>query len=169
MFFLTACGSKKTSSGQSHQENPPKKITNLAFAKILDDANVEGSILIYDLRSHAFHSNDFKRSETGFIPASTFKIPNSLIALETDVIANDSTLIKWDGQERGISNWNQDLIFKEAFHYSCVPCYRAIAREVGTEKMKNWLAKFDYGEMVFDTSNIDLFWLVGDSKISQFF
>ena len=167
MFFLIACTSKKTSSNQSHQDSPSKKITNLAFAKILEDANVEGAILIYDWKARTFYSNDFKRSETGFIPASTFKIPNSLIALETGVIANDSTLIEWDGQERSISNWNQDLIFKEAFHYSCVPCYQAIAREVGTEKMKSWLAKFDYGEMVFDTSNVDLFWLEGDSKISQ--
>ncbi len=167
LLFLFACNSKEAPSSKSSKLEKPVRVVDSSFQNILDQANVEGAILIYDLAAHTFYSNDFKRSETGFIPASTFKIPNSLIALETGVMANDSTLIKWDGQERGIQNWDQDLIFKDAFHYSCVPCYQAIAREVGVDRMKDLLAQFDYGKMVFDTSNIDLFWLRGDSKISQ--
>ena len=72
---------------------------------------------------------------TGHLPASTFKIPNSIIALETGLIEDDSTLIKWDGDERRLPAWEQDLVFRDAFHYSCVPCYQEIARKIGEKRM----------------------------------
>ena len=118
-------------------------------------------------QSPIYYSNDFKRCSTGFIPASTFKIPNSIIALETGVAKDDSTIYKWDGKKKFLPQWEQDLILKDAFQFSCVPCYQQIAREIGTLKMKEYLKKLDYGNMIVDSSNIDKFWLEGDSKISQ--
>jgi beta-lactamase class D len=64
--------------------------------------------------------------------------------------------------------WEQDLNFRQAFQYSCVPCYQEIARKIGVERMKEYLAKLDYGNMVVDSASIDLFWLEGDSKINPF-
>ncbi|MGI9552952.1 MAG: class D beta-lactamase [Aurantibacter sp.] len=135
---------------------------------ILDAAKVSGSILIYDAQKEVYYSNDFGWANAGRLPASTFKIPNSIIALETEIIENDSTLLKWDGIERGIKNWNQDLIFRDAFHFSCVPCYQDIARGIGDKRMNEYLNRFEYGSMKVDSSNIDVFWLEGDSRISQF-
>lgn len=93
------------------------------------------------------------------LPASTFKITNSIIALETGVVENDSTLLKWNGEKRRFKNWEQDLILRDAFHFSCVPCYQEIARKVGENKMNKFLKKLDYGNMKVDSSNLDLFWL----------
>lgn len=138
------------------------------FQTILDSAKVSGSILIFDLNNNHYHSNDFKWAKQGHLPASTFKITNSMIALETGVVENDSTLFPWDGEPRRMEAWEQDLILKEAFHFSCVPCYQEIARKIGTERMNEYLDKLEYGEMQVDSSNIDLFWLQGASRISQF-
>lgn len=102
------------------------------------------------------------------LPASTFKITNSIIALETGVVENDSTLLKWNGEKRRFKNWEQDLILRDAFHFSCVPCYQEIARKVGENKMNKFLKKLDYGNMKVDSSNLDLFWLEGESSITQF-
>jgi len=55
------------------------------------------------------------------MPASTFKIVNSIIALETGVVENDSTMFKWNGEKRRLPIWEQDLTFRDAFHFSCVP------------------------------------------------
>ncbi|NME72639.1 class D beta-lactamase [Flammeovirga aprica JL-4] len=136
--------------------------------QILDSSKVKGAILLYDNKEDTYYSNDFEWSKSGFLPASTFKIPNSIIALETGVVENDSTLMQWDGNPRGLKIWEQDLIFKKAFQYSCVPCYQEVARKIGTERMQSYLEKLDYPGMVFDSTSIDRFWLMGDSRISPF-
>lgn len=154
-------GSEKTQTDESTKEYSQD------FQVIIDSSNLTGSILIFDPQTNNYYSNDFNRCSTGFIPASTFKIPNSIIALETGVAKDDSTVYKWDGKKKFLPQWEQDLILKDAFHLSCVPCYQQIAREIGTERMNEYLKKFDYGNMIVDSSKIDSFWLEGDSKISQ--
>ncbi|MBT7827082.1 MAG: class D beta-lactamase, partial [Bacteroidetes bacterium] len=126
------------------------------------------SILIYNQKDDEYYSNDFEWAQKGFLPASTFKICNSIIALETGVVENDSTMFIWNGVERNMDIWEQDLIFRDAFHFSCVPCYQDIARQIGVERMNEYLKKFEYGNMKVDSSSIDLFWLEGESKISQY-
>lgn len=137
------------------------------FNKILDSLKVKGSILIYSFSDKTYYSNDFSWAKTGFIPASTFKIPNSIIALETGVIKNESDVFKWNGDERWNKKWEQDLTFKDAFRVSCVPCYQEVARKIGVERMKTYLNKINYKEMIFDSTTIDNFWLEGESKITQ--
>lgn len=130
------------------------------------NAGVKGSILIWD--DSTYYSNDFEWARKGRLPASTFKIPNSIIALELGIIENDSTIIEWDGEPRYRKIWEQDLTFKEAFHYSCVPCYQEIARKIGVQRMRNYLNNMSYVEMKFDSTNLDMFWLEGQSEITQY-
>lgn len=149
------------------QTNKSKKIVKTEFGSILDSLKVKGSILIYDVKNKTYYSNDFSWAETGIIPASTFKIPNSIIALETGIIKNDSAIFKWNGEKRRFKKWEEDLTFKKAFQVSCVPCYQEIARKVGVKRMESYLKKLNYNGMVFDTLTIDNFWLHGKSKFSQ--
>ncbi|WP_268846955.1 class D beta-lactamase [Flavobacterium aestivum] len=137
------------------------------FGKILDSLKVKGAVLIYDIKNKTYYSNDFSWTKKGIIPASTFKIPNSIIALETGVVKNDSVIFKWNGEKRNFKKWEKDLTFKEAFRVSCVPCYQEVARKIGVNRMKTYLKKLNYPRMVFDTLTIDNFWLQGKSKISQ--
>lgn len=142
------------------------EVTVEEFQTILDAVEVSGSILIWYEKK--YYSNDFDWAKKGKLPASTFKIPNSIIALELGIIENDSTIIKWDGKKRFQKSWEQDLSFKDAFHFSCVPCYQEIARTIGVKRMKNYLYNMNYGNMDFDSTNVDMFWLEGNSKINQF-
>jgi beta-lactamase class D len=144
------------------------KIVKPEFQSIIDSANVEGAILVYDFEQDKYYSNDFEWTKKGQLPASTFKIPNSIIALEIGIVKNDSTLFKWDGKKRGYKIWEQDLIFKDAFHYSCVPCYQEVAKEIGFKRMKEYLDLFNYGSIIVDSVTIDNFWMEGDSRINQF-
>ena len=168
--LLSACGSEQTP--KLEKETPKSEISKIknevqpSFQRILDSAKMNGVLLIFDPQTQTYHSNDFARSQKGFIPASTFKIPNSIIALETGVVEDEKTVFKWDGKKRWLKAWEQDLTFKEAFQKSCVPCYQEIARKVGVEKMQTYLEKLGYEKMVFDSTSIDNFWLEGNSKIS---
>jgi beta-lactamase class D len=135
---------------------------------LVDSSKVIGALLISDQGNNTFYSNDFNWAETGFIPASTFKIANSIQALENGIVENDSTMFYWDGQPGYLKSWEEDLTFHQAFQRSCVPCFQQIARKTGVEKMKETLDKIGYPGMVFDSTTLDNFWLEGDSKISQF-
>lgn len=151
-----------------HEKTTNKEIVKSEFQSIVDSSNVKGSILIYDLQKDLFYSNNFDWAKIGRLPASTFKIPNSIIALETKVVENDSTLFKWNGEKRAYKIWEQDLIFRNAFQYSCVPCYQEIANKIGEKRMKEYLDKLKFGDMNFNQKNLDIFWLEGESKINQF-
>ncbi|MBT3302571.1 MAG: class D beta-lactamase [Bacteroidetes bacterium] len=170
LFLLFACSQKPIENSVEQQPTGAEdnKIVKVELQTILDSAHVSGSILIYNQKDDEYYSNDFEWAQKGFLPASTFKICNSIIALETGVVENDSTMFIWNGVERNMDIWEQDLIFRDAFHFSCVPCYQDIARQIGVERMNEYLKKFEYGNMKVDSSSIDLFWLEGESKISQY-
>ena len=138
-----------------------------AFQTIVDSNQVSGSILIYDAKNAKYYSNDFKRATTEFLPASTFKVTNSMIGIETGILKDRNHTFKWDGEPRRLKNWEADLTLAEAYKVSCVPCYQEVARTIGTERMNEYLKKFDYGNMEVTDSMIDIFWLEGEFKISQ--
>ncbi|MDO6739121.1 class D beta-lactamase [Wenyingzhuangia sp. 2_MG-2023] len=158
IIILVSCNEKTTT----------KEIHKSEFQSIIDSSNVNGSILIYDSQKDLFYSNNFVWAKTGRLPASTFKIPNSIIALETKVVENDSTLFKWNGEKRAYKIWEQDLILRNAFQYSCVPCYQEIANKIGEKRMNEYLKKLQFGDMNVTSKNLDLFWLEGKSRINQF-
>lgn len=139
-----------------------------SFQSLLDSNDLEGSILIFDPQIGHYFSNDFDWAKVGRLPASTYKIPHSIIALECGVVADSLSLFLWDGQDRYLDVWEQDLTFKQAFQLSCVPCYQEIASKIGVERMNNWLEKLSYGHMQVNAENLTRFWLEGDSRISQF-
>ncbi|MCX6232054.1 MAG: class D beta-lactamase [Bacteroidetes bacterium] len=154
--------------GQQINAGQEKRIFKPGFQQILDSANLKGSILVYDEQRQIYFSNDFKWAEKGRLPASTFKIVNSIIGIEAGIIENEKSIFKWDGKKRKLAVWERDLNLKEAFQESCVPCYQEVARKIGFSRMQQYLKNLDYGNMQFDTTTVDLFWLEGNSKISQF-
>jgi beta-lactamase class D len=168
--IIFSCQQKTGTSKQNETQEQVVTTTETiikSFQNILDRNNVSGSILIYDAQKNEYFSNDFVHAATGFLPASTFKIINSIIGLETGVLNDESHLFKWDKRPRMLECWEADLSLAEAYKVSCVPCYQEVARAIGTKKMNEYLKKLDYGNMEIADSMIDIFWLEGDFKISQ--
>ena len=149
------------------QESVTRKIVKSEFQTLIDSANVIGSILIYDLTKDTYYSNGFEWASEGKLPASTFKIVNSIIGLETGIVESDSTIFKWNGQKKYLKSWEKDLVLKDAFQFSCVPCYQDLARKIGVNKMNSYVKKLNYGNLKVDSLTIDNFWLTGVSRISQ--
>jgi len=166
IIFLASCKQASKPTLQEKKKIEDAEVFQEEFQTILDDAGLKGSILIWHQGN--YYSNDFDWAKKGQLPASTFKIPNSIIGIELGIIENDSTISKWDGKPRFQEKWEQDLSFKEAFHSSCVPCYQELARTIGVQRMKSYLNKLNYGKMIFNSANLDMFWLEGKSEINQF-
>ncbi|WP_199331020.1 MULTISPECIES: class D beta-lactamase [unclassified Calothrix] len=128
---------------------------------------VEGSIVIYDSKNNRTYEHNPQRNATAMVPASTFKIFNSLVALETGVIANDVAVLTWDGIHRDIETWNQDTNLRQAFKNSTVWFYQVLARKAGYERMQEFINKAAYGNRQIGTAaDIDRFWLQGPLKIT---
>ena len=137
------------------------------FERYFRDLNVEGSILIFDSNHSKTYQYNAARNQTAFTPGSTFKILNSLIALEEGVIANDLSLLTWDGVKRSISSWNRDLNMREAFQISAVWFYQVLARRVGYEQMQQWVTQVGYGNQeIGSEDDLDDFWLGGELQIT---
>ena len=104
-------------------------------------------------------------AHTRVSPCSTFKIPNSLVGLETGVIPDASFTLRWDGKRRPVEAWNRDHDLRSAIRDSVVWYYQELARRVGPERMQRFLHAFRYGNE--DTSGgVDRFWLGSTLRIS---
>lgn len=136
------------------------------FGRFFEAEKLTGSFLLYDLRKNEYTAYQFDRSQRGFLPASTYKIINTLIGLETGILQDENTIMKWDSVRREIDAWNQDHTLRSAFQVSCVPCYRALARKIGLPRMQAFATKARYGHMDIRAENLDHFWLTGNSRIS---
>jgi beta-lactamase class D len=98
-------------------------------------------------------------------PASTFKIPHSLIALDSGVVANPLDVVKWDGSKQPFPAWEQDLSLDAAVKVSAVWFFRRTAGLIGRERMTAYLKKFEYAGDTFK-GDLTNFWLNGDLVVS---
>ncbi len=111
------------------------------------------------------------RANQRLSPFSTFKIPNSLIALDLDIVDNLEQKLSFDPVKYPVKEWwptkwyTEPLNLHDAFRYSAVPVYREIAVKVNTTRMQSYLDQFNYGNRDI-SSGIDSFWLDGSLAIS---
>jgi bla regulator protein BlaR1/beta-lactamase class D len=132
--------------------------------------NTEGAFVLYDLKTHRYLRHNPTRCQQRLTPHSTFKIPNSLIGLETGVIANADFVIPWDRkmyppEQAVIEEWNRDHNLRSAIKYSVVWYYRELAKRVGEARMKKMMKSLNYGNQDI-SGGIDRFWLNSSLKIS---
>ena len=136
--------------------------------QVFADAGTEGTFVLLDSNANRLVMTDETRTRQGLPPASTFKLPHALIALETGVVADaDNEVIKWDGVTYEYDEWNRDHTLRSAMKYSVVPAFRQIARRIGSERMQYFLDKFDYGNKDIGGAAIDQFWMTGNLRITQ--
>jgi len=137
-----------------------------SLQKYFDENKVEGCFAIMDNASGKFTVHNLARyRDSSYLPASTFKIVNSLIGLQTGKIVNDSMVIKWDGVTRRVADWNKDLTMYEAFRVSSVYYYQEVARRIGKDTMQFWLDSLGYGTKKIKGA-VDSFWLNNTLKVT---
>lgn len=144
---------------------PSEKYEYRDFGKFYDAFEVKGTFVLYDLKKETFTIHNAEDAAKPVTPASTFKIVNSLIGLETGVVSDASYLIAWDSVVRDLPVWNQDQTLSTAFKYSAVWYYQEMARRIGEDQLKSWLEKLEYGNGDI-SSGVDMFWLSGSLQVT---
>lgn len=165
LLFLAACATKPAPL--------PKPEPVPSWGRHFQAAGVNGTFVLLDQPTGRLlvhdPAHDPGRSARPYLPASTFKILNALIALDTGAARGPEELIAWDGVEREFPAWNQDLDLRQAFAASAVWYFQELARRIGPERMAGGVARAGYGNGDIGggiAGGIDHFWLDGDLRIS---
>ncbi len=144
---------------------PPEWRDRPELAAIFAEAGLDGAFVLYDVRENKLVGCNRARAEKRYLPASTFKILNSLIGLAVGAVAGVDEALPYGGKPQPIKAWEKDMSLREAIKVSNVPVYQELARRIGLERMRTELAKLDYGNGETG-KKVDVFWLEGPLEIS---
>ncbi len=145
-------------SARTYQEVPE-------LAKCFTAQDVVGTFVLFDVAKDTMLISDEARARKRFTPASTFKIANSLIGLDTGAVKNVDEVLPYGGKPQRIKEWERDMGLREAIKMSNVPIYQELARRIGIERMREGVKKLGYGNMEIGNV-VDRFWLEGPLAIS---
>jgi beta-lactamase class D len=129
------------------------------------EQGMPGTFVLLDVATDRMIVVNRARAEKRTVPASTFKIANSLIALETGAAKDEHEIIPYGGKPQMIKDWERDMGMRDAIRISNVPVYQEVARRIGPDRMQAMLDRLDYGNHTIGTV-VDRFWLDGPLQIS---
>lgn len=132
--------------------------------RLFQQANVKAVFVTFDGHNYQRYGNELSRAETAYIPASTFKMLNALIALQHHK-ATTNEVFKWDGNKRAFSAWEKDFNLAQAMQASVVPVYQTVARRIGFRLMQQEVERIGFGNRQIG-NQVDQFWLRGPLKIT---
>jgi beta-lactamase class D len=147
------------------QSGVAQKIAEKNFKPLFEKYGVEGCFVLFNEAENEFIRYNQAVCDSGYIPASTFKIPHSVIALEEEIIQDTCQVIPWNGRQWPNKFWNQDQTLKTAIRYSCVWVYVSFAEQIGIDKYYRYVDAFNYGNKNL-TGSPTRFWLAGQFRIS---
>ena len=126
---------------------------------------VTGTFVMLDPATDTLHVANAARAKQRFVPASTFKIANSLIALDTGAVRSIDEVLPYGGKPQRFKHWERDMNLRDAIVASNVPIYQEVARRVGLDRMREAVKKLGYGNTEIGDV-VDRFWLDGPLAIS---
>lgn len=153
-------------------QTPPVERPDLQ--SLFDAAGTTGTIVVKRLRDGVTVVVNPARAATGYTPASTFKILNSLLVLEAGLVSDvDKDVFRYGGQPFLVEGkpflpeaCNADITLRTAFKFSCIPVYQEVARRLGPARYADTIRALDYGNGIIDRAPADAFWLEGDYRVT---
>lgn len=136
-----------------------------AVTQLYFEAQLEGTFVLYDVSSARFTGHSASRANTRYIPASTFKIPNSLIGLAVGSVKDVDEVLSYGGKPQPFPQWERDMSLRDAIAISNVPIYQNLARRTGLKNMAAHVEEMRYGNANIGET-VDRFWLDGPLRIS---
>ncbi|MEH0974409.1 class D beta-lactamase [Micromonospora sp. CPCC 205546] len=135
------------------------------LAGLFRQAGLRGTFVLYDVTAGRVVTVDRERAARRLVPASTFKIPHSLIALETGVVRDEREKVPYGGRPQRVAAWERDMGLRDAVRVSNVPVFQELARRIGPDREREWLRRLGYGNGQVGSA-VDRFWLDGPLEIS---
>ena len=127
-----------------------ESIVEMDWQHYFSEYDADGTIVILDQRNRSREDKRLlvfnpERAATQLSPASTYKIPHALFALDSGVIADEFQVFPWDGVVRSYAPQNQDQDLRGAIRNSALWVFEIIAAEIGESETTSYLNEIDYG------------------------
>lgn len=137
------------------------------WEKYFNEFNAKGTIVVADERESVHSTSVYNeaRAKQRYSPASTFKIPHTLFALDAGAVRDEFQIFRWDGVKRSFAAHNQDQDLRSAMRNSAIWVYQLFAKEIGEDKAHSYLKKINYGNADPTTKSGD-YWVDGNLAIS---
>ena len=137
------------------------------LAEVFEQFGATGTIVVVDEREEGQAMLVFnqERAAQRLSPASTFKIPHTLFALDAGAVADEFQLFEWDGVERSFAGHNQDQDLRSAMRMSAVWVYQQFAEHIGVDRAQTYVEQIEYGNASAAEAEGD-YWLNGELTIS---
>jgi beta-lactamase class D len=134
------------------------------YARIF--AGRDGCFELYDLKTNKLVTR-YNPSICGkrVSPASTFKVPLSLMAFDAGLLKDENSAMKWDGKKTRRPEWNQDQTAASWMRLSVVWFSQRLTPRLGMQRIKTYLARFRYGNQDM-SGGITKAWLQSSLLIS---
>ena len=140
-----------------------------SLKKYFDENKVTGSFGLFDNAIGQFTIYKLQHfKDSAYLPASTFKIVNSLIGIETGRVKDDSTIIEWNGNPSIIPACHESLPMYKAFRFSCLPWFQELARRIGKDTMQREIDSLGYGQRYGKPiiRKVESFWIDNSVKVT---
>ena len=138
---------------------------NREVGELFKNVEVQSTFVLYDVASQTYIGHDEARANRRFIPASTFKIPNTLIGLSVGAVKSEITLYPTGPRNPSSRPGPGTWVLREAIALSNVRYYQELARRIGLLRMREGVAALDYGNKEIGTAWM-FCWLNGPLRIS---
>ena len=145
----------------------PSEVSQTEWGEVFARQDARGTLVVLDQRTPSAQRQVYntQRAAVRYSPASTFKIPHTLIALDRQVVSDEFTRFAWDGVSRGNPLWNREQDLRSAMRNSVVWVFQDLARRIGEPAERDALARLDYGNRTVG-ARINDFWLDGSLRVS---
>jgi|SRR5690606_11620099 len=169
LFLLVLASCQSNSKDQSTESTDIELRPD--FSTHFEKCKTGGAIVIYDYQQRKWIASDSVEIKVERLPASTFKIINSLILLETGVIRDEDEILHWPGKTDTLKYGDRpeiyhDMTLREAFQQSAVWAFLDRSEKVGRDTYRKYLAESGYGNGDLSQTDPD-FWNFGTFGASQ--
>lgn len=127
--------------------------------KYFDSSNVDGCFALLNNQMGTITVYNMKLDTQRFSAGTSFKIPETLIGIQTGKVINENSRLPND------SSVNGKTTLKDAFTNSSVSFFQSLAHEIGKDTLKFWIDSVGYGNKEINNSTDSVF-LSNNLKIS---
>lgn len=125
----------------------------------------DGSFVLYDQQSDQYQIYNKDKSTLRVSPNSTYKIYSALFGLESNLISDENSTIKWDGTKYPFNSWNSEQNVTTAMKNSVTWYFQELDKRNQAGNIQTYLKRINYGNADM-SGGISQFWLESSLKIS---
>lgn len=125
----------------------------------------DGSFVLYDNKTDTWQIYNQEHAIERVSPASTYKIYDALLGLESGIITPEQSAFSWNGESQPFEAWESDQNLNSAMQNSVNWYFQTIDQALGSETIASFLQEINYGNQTIG-DNTDLYWADSSLKIS---